>query len=78
MSEFDLGDTWATLEPTPPQQRRIERRVNNWLTARESSLGSEWLRLLRISPVAGLGLAALAACLVLFTTSLSWAVFAVL
>ena len=78
MSNSELTDAWATLEPTPLQQRRIERRVNDWLAARESSLASEWLGLLKISPVAGFGLAALAACLVLFTTSLSWAVFSVL
>jgi hypothetical protein len=52
--------------------------VQGWLEARESSLIAEWLGLIKANPIAGLGLATVAACLVLIATPLSWVAFAVL
>ena len=78
MNETELTGTWTTLEPTPPQRRRIDARVRGWLEARESSLAAEWLGLLQINPVAGLGFAALAGCLVLLATPLGWVTFSIL
>lgn len=78
MSEIELAGTWAALEPTQLQRQRIEARVREWVDARESSLTAEWLALLKINPIAGLGFAAVAASLVLIATPLSWMVFSVL
>ncbi len=77
MIQSELIDSWVALEPTPRQRQHIEARVRGWLDARESSLASEWLGLLKVSPIAALGFAAVAACLVLFVTPLSWVMFSV-
>jgi hypothetical protein len=78
MNESEPGNTWAALEPTPSQRRRIEARVRGWLDARESSLAAEWFGLLKANPIARLSFAAVAAALVLITTPLSWLAFAAL
>jgi hypothetical protein len=78
VNETELTDTWVTLEPTPAQRRRIEARVRGWLEARESSLAAEWFALLRINPIAGLGLTGVAACVVLIAMPLSWVALSVL
>ncbi len=78
MNEIELAATWAALEPTAPQRRRIETRLRGWLDARESSLTAEWLGLLKVDPIAGLSFAALAVCLMLIATPLSWVAFSVL
>ncbi|HTY95365.1 MAG TPA: hypothetical protein VMC02_15865 [Steroidobacteraceae bacterium] len=78
MNDSELTGTWAALEPTAAQRRRIEARVRGWLDARESSLAAEWLRLIRINPIEGLGIAALAGCLVLIVTPLGWVVSSIL
>jgi hypothetical protein len=75
MNEIELAVTWATLEPTPRQRQRIEARVRRWLDARDSSLAAEWLGLLKVNPIAGLGFAAVAASLMLIATPLSWLAF---
>jgi hypothetical protein len=78
MNDEELAGAWTALEPTPRQRRRIEARIRGWLEARETSLPAEWLGLLRVSPLAGLGFAAMAACLVLFATPLSGLALALL
>jgi hypothetical protein len=78
MNENELAGAWTALEPTPGQKRRIESRVRGWLAARDSSLATEWLELLKINPIARLTLAAVAACLMVFTTPLNWLAFLVL
>ena len=78
MNDSELSSAWAALEPTSRQRRRIEARVRGWLEAHESSLAAEWLGLLKINPVAALSFAAVAGCLVLLATPLSWVAFSVL
>ena len=78
MNESETLATWTALEPTPPQRRRIDSRVRGWLAARESSLATEWLELLKVNPIARLTFATVAACLMLITTPLSWLALAVL
>jgi hypothetical protein len=78
MNDDELAGVWTALEPTPHQRRRIEARVRGWLDARQTSLAAEWLGLLKVSPLAGLGFAAMAACLVLIATPLSWLTSAML
>jgi RNA polymerase sigma-70 factor, ECF subfamily len=72
MTEDALSQTWTTLEPTARQGRIIDARVARWLDARESSLAAEWLELLRVNWIEGLGYAAVAASLMLVATPLSW------
>ena len=78
MNETELTGTWATLEPSSLQRRRMQAWVQQWLHAHDSSLIGEWLGLLRINPITGLGLATAAVGLVLIATPLSWVVFSVL
>jgi hypothetical protein len=78
MNASELAGTWAVLEPTERQRRRIEAGVREWLEARESSLAGEWLELFKVNPIAGLSFAAVAACPVLIATPLNWVAFAVL
>ena len=78
MNESEITETWAALEPTPRQRRRIDARVRNWLDAGDSSLTAQWLQLLRINPLAALSFAAVAGCLVLIATPMSWVAFSVL
>lgn len=75
MNDIELAVTWAKLDPTPLQRQRIEFRVRSWLDARESSLAAEWLGLLKVRPIVGLGFAAMAASLVLIVTPLGWLAF---
>ncbi len=78
MNEGEPLGAWTAFEPTPGQRRRIESRVRGWLAARESSLAAEWLELLKVNPIARLAFAAVAACLMLITTPLSWLALSVL
>ena len=78
MNETELVGSWTALEPTPRQRQRIESRVREWLAARESSLATEWLELLKVNPIARLAFAAVAACLMLITTPLTWLAFSAL
>jgi hypothetical protein len=77
MNDSELTGTWAVLEPTARQRRRLDARVRGWLDAGESTLAAEWLGLLKVNPIAGLGFAAVAACLVLIATPLSWLAYSV-
>jgi hypothetical protein len=72
MNDSQLSGSWAALEPTPAQRRRVDAKVREWLEARESSLAAQWLGLIRFRPIAGLGLAAVGACLVMVATPMSW------
>lgn len=72
MTEEKLSAHWAVLEPTARQRRRIERRVFDWLEARESSLAAEWLGMIRLHPIAGLALAAGSALALVILTPLGW------
>jgi hypothetical protein len=78
MNDSELTDTWAVLQPTAEQRKRVEARVLGWLDAREASLAAEWLRLFKANPFARLGIAAVAAGLVLLATPLSWLAFSAL
>ena len=78
MNENELKEHGLTLEPAPAQRRRIEARVRGWLEAKDASLAAEWLELLKVNPVARIGFSAVAACLVLVATPLSWLLFSVL
>jgi len=78
MNENELARTWATLEPTQHRRRRIDACVRKWLDARESSLPAEWITLIRVNPIASLSIAAVAACLMLLATPLSWMAYSLL
>jgi hypothetical protein len=77
MTESEPG-SWAALEPTAAQRRRIQARLHNWLDARETSLAAEWLGLFKLNPVTGFVFATVSACLVLITTPLGWLAIAAL
>lgn len=78
MNENELARKWALLEPEQRQRRRIDARVRRWLEASESSLTAQWLSLIKVHPVAVLSFAAVAACLVVVSTPLSWLAHAVM
>lgn len=61
MTDQELLDDWALMEPTPEQRRRINTRVFNWLEAKETSMVHEWLGLIRLSPITAAGLLAVSA-----------------
>lgn len=80
MNDEQLDDAWTTLEPPPPQRRRIDARVFAWLEARDTPLAAEWLGLLRTSPFSAVGLATVSAFSIATATPLLWlarALFAV-
>ena len=72
MSEADLVALWSALGPDARRRARIETRVFDWLEARETSLAGEWLDLLKVDPVAGLGFAAVGAVSVVALTPVGW------
>jgi hypothetical protein len=78
MNENELAQKWVMLEPEQRQRRRIDARVRGWLDASESSLVAEWLGLIKVHPIVALSFSAVAACLVLVSTPLSWLAYAVL
>jgi hypothetical protein len=78
MNENELDSTWATLEPTQRQRRRINARVRGWLDARESSLAAEWIKLIKVNPIRSLSVTAVAACLMVVATPLTWMAFSLL
>jgi hypothetical protein len=78
MNENELASTWATLEPTRGQRGRIDTRVRGWLDADESSLAAEWIDLIQVNPITSLGIAAVAACLMLLATPLTWMAYSLL
>ena len=72
MNEQELITRWGALEPTGRQRRRIENRVLEWLDAHETSLTTEWLELVKVHPVAGLGYSMGAALSLVAVTPLGW------
>lgn len=72
MNDADLVALWAELGPDVRRRARIEARVFEWLEASETSLVGEWLALLRVEPLTGLGLAAVGAGAVVFLTPVGW------
>ncbi len=71
ITEDQLDDAWATLEPSGRHRRRIDARVSAWLEAADTPLTAEWLALLRVAPFTALGLAAASAA-ILAATPLVW------
>lgn len=78
MDDRELTRAWGTLESTMSQRRRIEHRVFEWLEAGRTSLAAEWLELIKVTPVAGLGFAAVGALALLLATPLGWVLSAAL
>ena len=78
MNDTEVTQIWRTLEPSGRQRARIEDRVFDWIEARETSLATEWLNLIRTDPLPGLGLAAMAAVSLLMLTPLGWLASSVL
>lgn len=72
MSDEDLSLSWSALEPTERQRQRIEGRVSRGLDARETSLFAEWIGLLKLNPIAGLGFAAASALSFVLVTPIGW------
>jgi len=72
MNDEELADAWTTLEPTPPQRRRIDAHVSEWLEARDTPLAAEWLALFRVRPFAALGLATVSALSIAAAPPLVW------
>lgn len=77
MTDQQIDETWAALEPTSAQRRRIDARVSAWLEARETSLLAEWLGLFRLHPLPALGLVSAGACAVAVSPPILWFVLAV-
>ena len=72
MNDEELGAAWALLDPTDSRRRRIDRRVQGWLEARDTPLVSEWIDLFRVAPVTSLTLAAAGAAAILATSPVLW------
>lgn len=72
MSDKNSGSDWSLLDPTAWQRQRMERRVFNWLAARETSLLAEWLSFLNRSPIAAVGLTAASALSLALVTPIGW------
>jgi len=72
MNDTDLTRLWSALEPSRLQRARIENRVLEWLEASETSLLAEWLTLIKVETVAGLGFAAMGALSLAALTPLAW------
>ena len=71
MNDDSLIEAWTTLGPTQSQRRRIDTRVFGWLEARDTSLASEWLGLVKVAPFKTLVLAT-ASAVALAATPLLW------
>jgi hypothetical protein len=78
MNDEPLAGDWETLAPTPPQRQRIEARVFGWIEARDTSLAAEWLALIRVSPIAALGLGTVSAVSIASAPPFIWLVRALL
>lgn len=74
MSEESLSRDWSVLEPTAEQRRSMEKRVLDWLDAHQSSLAAEWLSLVKMHPIEGLGYAAGSALSLALLTPIGWLV----
>lgn len=78
MNDTDLTRLWSALAPNGRQRARIENLVFEWLEARDTSLLAEWLSLIKVNPLGGLGFAALSALSLLMLTPLGWLASSVL
>ena len=74
MDEQTLELAWATLEPTPDQNRRMRTRVFDWIEAHDTSLAAEWFGLVRVNPFAALGLTTVSALSIITATPILWLV----
>jgi hypothetical protein len=72
MTDAEITELWSKLQPGTRERARIERRVLEWVEAGETSLLGEWLDLVRLNPIGGLGLAAASALSLLMLTPLGW------
>ena len=72
MNDTEITQLWTRLEPNGRQRARIENRVFEWVEASETSLLAEWLNLIKVDPLPGLGFAAMAAVSLLMFTPLGW------
>ena len=72
MNEADLVGLWSTIGPDARRRARIETRVFEWLEAGETSLAGEWLGVLKVDPIAGLGYAAVGAVSLVALTPVGW------
>jgi len=72
MTDAEITQLWSALEPSTRERARIESRVLEWVEASETSLLTEWLDLIRVNPIGGLGLAAASALSLLMFTPLGW------
>ncbi len=78
MNDTELAQLWSRLEPNGRQRASIETRVFEWVEAGERSLLAEWLNLIKVDPLSGLGFAAMAAVSLLMLTPLGWVASAML
>ena len=72
MNDEDLAVVWTTFQPTMPQRRRIDARVNAWLDARDTPLAAEWLALFGVAPFSAAALVALSAIAIATAPPLVW------
>jgi hypothetical protein len=78
MSDEEIGTidefagVWTTLDPTMPQRRCIDARVDAWLEAHDTSLAAEWIGLFRIAPFSAVGLVAVSAVTLATAPPLLW------
>jgi hypothetical protein len=70
MTDDQLIAACEALEPTASAKARMENQVMDWLEAANTPLWSEWVGMLRLAPVQGLGFAFAGAAALFFTTPL--------
>jgi hypothetical protein len=72
MNDAEIEQLWSMLEPNAWRRGRIENRVFEWVEASETSLLTEWLELIKLNPLGGVGLVAASALSLLALTPLGW------
>lgn len=72
MTDEELIDTWTALEPTVDQRQRMDTRVFEWLDAHDTSLATEWIGLVKVTPFGAFSLAAVSAVAIVALTPLAW------
>ena len=72
MNDEHLAGVWTTIQPTVHERRRIDAHVFAWLEARDTTLATEWLGLLRLAPFSAAGLVAVSAVTVATAPPLMW------
>jgi len=78
MTDEELVDAWAMLEPAARRRLSIDTRVFEWLDARDTPIAREWIGLFADAPFAALGLATVSAVAILTATPLVWFVRALM